>query len=118
MARLPVVLPLVPEGYDVAWYEANKARRKAKVKTDRLAFVEWLDSLKEGKPCIDCGRRYSTYVMEWDHLPDVVKTLVLADARRAAFSKKRILAELEKCELVCANCHRERTFGPKRKKAA
>jgi len=56
--------------------------------------------------------------MEWDHLPDVVKTLVLADARRAAFSKKRILAELEKCELVCANCHRERTVGPKRKKAA
>jgi hypothetical protein len=77
-----------------------------------------MDSLKEGIPCADCGRTYPTYVMEWDHLPDTIKTLVLADARRAAFSKKRILAELEECELVCANCHRERTFGPKRKKAA
>jgi hypothetical protein len=77
-----------------------------------------MDSLKEGVPCTDCGRTFPTYVMEWDHLPDAIKTLVLADARRAAFSKERILAELEECELVCANCHRERTFGTKRKRAA
>jgi hypothetical protein len=88
------------------------------VRADRETHVEWMDSLKEGVPCTDCGRTYPTYVMEWDHLPDAIKTLVLADTRRAAFSKERILAELEACELVCANCHRERTFGPKRKKAA
>jgi hypothetical protein len=104
--------------YDSAWYRANKARRQAKVRADREAYVAWLDSLKEGRPCTDCGRTYPPYVMEWDHLPDAVKTLVLADTRRAAFSRKRILAELEHCELVCANCHRERTFGPRSKKAA
>jgi hypothetical protein len=49
---------------------------------------------------------------------DAIKTLVLADARRGAFSKEPILEELEECELVCANCHRERTFGPTRRKAA
>ncbi|HEY6637960.1 MAG TPA: hypothetical protein VIZ61_09800, partial [Solirubrobacterales bacterium] len=81
-------------------------------------YVAWLDSLKEGKPCTDCARIYPPYVMEWDHLPEAVKTLVLADTRRAAFSKARILAEPENCELVCANCHRERTFGPARMKAA
>jgi hypothetical protein len=56
--------------------------------------------------------------MEWDHLPGVEKTLVLANTRRAAHSKQRILAELEKCELVCANCHSERTFGQRTKRAA
>jgi secreted trypsin-like serine protease len=35
-----------------------------------------------------------------------------------AVAIERILAELEECELVCANCHRERTFGTKRKRAA
>jgi hypothetical protein len=104
--------------YDAAWYRANKDRRRAKVQADRLAHVAWLDSLKEGKPCADCGRTYPPYVMEWDHLPGAMKTLVLADTRRAAHSKKRILAELEKCELVCANCHRERTFGKRAKRAA
>jgi hypothetical protein len=104
--------------YDAAWYQANKERRKAKVKVDREVHREWMDSLKEGIPCTDCGRTYPTYVMEWDHLPEAIKRLVLSNARRSAFSKKRILEELEKCELVCANCHRERTFGPKRKKAA
>jgi hypothetical protein len=104
--------------YDAAWYRSNKARRRAKVRTDRKAHVAWLNSLKEGIPCTDCGETFPPYVMEWDHLPEAVKTLVLSDARRAAFSKERILAELENCELVCANCHRERTFGPRRKKAA
>ena len=47
-----------------------------------------------------------------------IKRLVLADVRRAAHSRKRILAELAKCELVCANCHRERTFGSRNKRAA
>jgi len=104
--------------YDAAWYRANKARRQAKVRADREAHCVWLDSLKEGMPCADCGRVYPPYVMEWDHLPGTEKTLSIANVRRAAFGKKRILAEIAKCELVCANCHRERTFGRRRRKAA
>lgn len=104
--------------YDAAWYQANRAKRRAKVRADRYAHGAWMDSLKEGKPCADCGRSYPPYVMEWDHLPGAEKELVLADTRRAAHAKERILAELEKCELVCANCHRERTFGRRVKRAA
>jgi hypothetical protein len=103
--------------YDAAWYQANKSRRRTKVREDRAAHGAWMDSLKEGKACADCGEIYPPYVMEWDHLPGFVKTMVLADTRRAAHSKKRILEELEKCELVCANCHRERTFGKRRNAA-
>ena len=104
--------------YDAEWYQANKERRQAKVRDDRYAQAAWLDSLKDGNPCADCGRTYPPYVMEWHHLPGTIKRLVLADVRRAAHSRKRILAELAKCELVCANCHRERTFGSRNKRAA
>src|SRR5688572_14475061 len=103
--------------YDAAWYQSNKAKRRAKVQADRLAHAAWLDTLKEGKPCADCGRVYPSYVMEWDHLPGTQKALVMANTRRCAYSKKRILAEIEKCELVCANCHRQRTFGRMARKA-
>jgi hypothetical protein len=104
--------------YDADWYKANKARRKDKVRADRRDYVDWLDSLKEGKPCADCGGVYPPYVMEWHHLPGSEKKLVVADTRRASFSRARILAEIAKCELVCANCHRERTFGSRHGKAA
>jgi hypothetical protein len=104
--------------YDAAWYRANKAKRQARVRADRAAHVEWMNSLKEGRPCADCGQAFPPYVMEWDHLPGTEKTLVLADTRRAAYGRRRILAELAKCELVCANCHRERTFGQRRRNAA
>jgi len=43
--------------------------------------------------------------MQFDHLSD--KEFVLAKAR--LFSKKKILEEIHKCEVVCANCHAERT---------
>ena len=63
-----------------------------------------------------CGLRvYPPYVMEWDHLPGTEKKLVLADTRRAAHARQRILDEIAKCELVCANCHRERTFSTRRR---
>jgi hypothetical protein len=104
------------KAYDAEWYRANRDRRRAKVEADRRAHVAWMDSLKAG-PCTDCGRTYPPYVMEWDHLPGTVKKLVLSDTRRSAHAKERILAELENCELVCANCHRERTFGPGRRAA-
>ena len=101
--------------YDADWYRANRAKRREKVKADRRSHVKWMDSLKEGRPCADCGLTYPPYVMEWDHLPGTEKALVLADTRRSAHARKRILDELAKCELVCANCHRERTFGTRRK---
>jgi hypothetical protein len=46
--------------------------------------------------------------MDFDHLKD--KEMNLSDMIRRGFGKKKILAEVAKCELVCANCHRLRTF--------
>ena len=66
------------------------------------------DRLKS-KPCADCKKRYPPYVMDFDHLGSKKKTAaVSALLRRSAY--KQALAEVKKCELVCANCHRIRTF--------
>ncbi len=104
--------------YDAAWYQANRDRRRNKARSDRLAYVQWLDSLKANTPCADCGQIYPSFVMEWDHLPGTVKTLVLGEARNGAYGRQRILKEIAKCELVCANCHRVRTFTRLRADAA
>lgn len=70
------------------------------------ATREWMASLKEA-PCTDCGIQYPPHIMEWDH---VRGTKVRAVAAMLWFPRDKIIAEIEKCELVCANCHRDRTY--------
>lgn len=61
-------------------------------------------------PCKDCGVSYPYYVMDFDHVCGKKVAQVANMVARSA-SRKSILAEMAKCEVVCANCHRERTHG-------
>jgi len=56
-------------------------------------------------PCVDCGET-DPLVLEFDHLDD--KSFAIARALRER-SWEAILAEISKCEVCCANCHRRRT---------
>jgi hypothetical protein len=47
--------------------------------------------------------------MDFDHQYD--KLFNVADAVRQNQSAEKILAEIAKCEIICSNCHRERTHG-------
>jgi len=64
-------------------------------------------ALKERASCADCKGAFPGYVMQWDHLPGQEK---IADiSRMAGRTRAVVLAEVAKCELVCANCHAVRT---------
>lgn len=79
-----------------AWHKANHVRRKKVV-----------NSAKE-KPCADCGIQYPYYVMQFDHVTGK-KTAGVSRLKQSA-AKSTVLKEIEKCEVVCANCHAERSF--------
>jgi hypothetical protein len=64
-----------------------------------------LDYLLE-HPCVDCGET-DPVVLEFDHLRDKIANVTAMVALRRPWSV--ILAEISKCEVVCANCHRRRT---------
>lgn len=89
------------------WYDDNKhvyLERNARKRQERVAFVH---NMKDRTPCADCGQHFPYYVMDFDHRDDkeaLVSTLVNSGGMA------RLLAEIEKCDIVCANCHRERTF--------
>ena len=61
----------------------------------------------KGRPCTDCGGSFPYYVMDFDHLGDKVALI----SRMTTYGPEQVLAEVAKCDLVCANCHRIRTFG-------
>lgn len=91
-------------------YRANKQQYVArnKVKEQQLR-----DIVIEAKkvPCIDCGVSYPHYVMDSHHRDPSEKEDVIATLVKMG-NESRLRAELAKCDIICANCHRIRTWGP------
>jgi hypothetical protein len=58
-------------------------------------------------PCVDCGETRPP-VLEFDHINND-KEFNISHMVSSAFSIKRIEAEITKCEVRCANCHRIKT---------
>ena len=63
----------------------------------------------KAKPCSDCGNTYPSHVMQFDHVRGK-KEFNLSEAGNRGVSYDKILLEISKCDVVCANCHAIRTF--------
>lgn len=75
----------------------------------RQKNFELLWSLLLQSSCKDCGNS-NPIVLEFDHLPGTEKKFNIAKAVSGSTrSWKSIQSEIDKCEIVCANCHRIRT---------
>jgi len=92
--------------YHKAHYQANKEYYFRKKR--ELSKKTYTDIILPAKavPCTDCGQSYPPYVMDFDHMRDKEFNIAVDFAR---FSKKKLMEEIAKCEVVCSNCHRIRT---------
>lgn len=79
-------------------WRQTRARRRA----ERLR--EFIDAQKAA-PCMDCQRTFPACCMDFDHRDGVTKLYGVSDAPSMSAAK----AEMAKCDLVCACCHRLRT---------
>lgn len=84
---------------------ASKARYKAEKRRTERAMIHALKSV----PCMDCGGSFDPVCMDFDHRPGEVKSFTIGTAIHK-FTAEQIRAEIEKCDVVCANCHRLRTY--------
>lgn len=80
----------------------------------RRRNVELIRSLKSA-PCADCGNTFDPVCMDFDHRPG--ETKIAALSKIASLSREAILAEIAKCDVVCSNCHRLRTFRQRNHRA-
>lgn len=88
----------------------NQGKEKDRLYRKNLEIrKEKQDLIKQAKdkPCADCGVLYPSYVMDFDHLGDKDFTI----AAYSRWSIVRMKKEIAKCEVVCANCHRQRTHS-------
>ncbi len=96
--------------YSKQHYQNNKARYYERNDRQRQRLKDILIAAKS-VPCMDCGVRYPPYIMDFDHRDGATKLNNVG--RFTLFTKKKLLAEIAKCDVVCSNCHRERTYGKK-----
>src|SRR5258707_7901358 len=83
-------------------YIAAAARRREALIAERMRFL--VEFLRE-RPCADCGET-DPVVLEFDHL--TAKAFGISVGLRN-HRWDDVLREIDKCEVVCANCHRRRT---------
>ena len=83
----------------------GQQRHKEASTRSHKKWQAWLNELK-AEPCVDCGDVFPPECMDFDHVRgQKLFGIGLMGTRR----RDVVLAEIAKCELVCANCHRIRT---------
>ena len=99
--------PTARQLYHKQYYLDNKEGYLERAHATRDALRLFVQELKKA-PCTDCGLTYHPCVMDFDHVRgEKVKNISFLAAQGL---RKQLLLELEKCELVCSNCHRMRTY--------
>lgn len=105
--------------YQRDWYRrnanrhrANAARLRADLRKRNQAAVRQAKDV----PCADCGVRYPAYVMDFDHVRGKKRDNI--GLMKAYAGNATLLAEIAKCDVVCANCHRVRSHRRRQKDGA
>lgn len=83
------------------YYEFKQIRKRKM----RKLFVEF----KKQFSCVECGMD-DIRVLDFDHLDPFKKSFNVGDAIRLGLSFDKVMAEAAKCQVLCANCHRIKTF--------
>jgi hypothetical protein len=63
----------------------------------------------KGKSCIKCGYSKCVAALEFHHTDPIQKDFIPSKFRHTSWEKNKdvIIKELDKCIVLCANCHRE-----------
>lgn len=70
----------------------------------------WVTAYKLEHGCVECGYKEHPAALEFDHLPGHEKVAAISLLILGGADLDTVKAEIAKCELVCANCHRIRTI--------
>ena len=82
----------------------KKRKQQNQLKDKRQHFV--LEEMqRRGGKCAKCGFS-DIRALDWHHLDPNEKVNSISEMVRDRVSMDKLQAELDKCELICANCHR------------
>lgn len=92
--------------YNKKRYLENKEyyilKSKEQKRKNKLEFQEYKKTLS----CEICGENHPA-TLDFHHKDKSEKKMIVSDAVGRGYSKKNIKSEIEKCIVLCANCHRK-----------
>lgn len=91
--------------YHKDWYKNNKEKRLAQIKARKQGLKEWFNELKSELTC-SCGESHIATIT-FHHDDPTEKEHDVAFMVVQGWSKNKILEEMEKCTVMCENCHRK-----------
>ncbi|MGI9054867.1 MAG: hypothetical protein ACR2F2_03595 [Pyrinomonadaceae bacterium] len=94
--------------YNREYYQRNRRHLLDKQREKNRRFAEsrrkWLVEYKKKLSCIRCGEDHPA-TLTFHHKNSSDKSFEIGNAIVLGVSLKRLIAEIEKCEVLCANCH-------------
>jgi hypothetical protein len=87
-------------------YLRHKERYRRNTQQRRLERRAWLNAIKSGKTCKRCGES-DPICLDFHHTDSANKDSEVSRLLTDLRSKERILKEIDKCEVLCSNCHRK-----------
>lgn len=91
-------------------YQNNKEQYLERNRQHKSKLIQSILDIKNSNSCVDCGDIYidEPWMTEFDHIGnDKIAGIAVLVSR--GVSLKKLLEEVDKCELVCVRCHRRRT---------
>jgi len=97
---------------ELRYYYRNKSDWVENVKQRKDELLQWVRDKEMSSGCVDCGESHPACT-QWHHTSDD-KDRTPSNMARDGVSKERIKEEMEKCIVLCANCHAKRHWDDRK----
>ena len=96
--------------YHRSWHQRYREKRLARIYERKAAIYQYVQNLKSQLYCVDCGERHPA-TLQFHHLNSEDKVFNIGKAASRGTSLDRIKKEMQKCIVLCANCHAIRHYN-------
>lgn len=99
--------------YDAQYFKQHSVTKSASAAALKRELLKWYRALKHNTYCMACNQGpFHFCQLDYDHIPGRGKKLGdVSKLVRLGYTKEKILAEIQKCQKICKNCHSMRTFN-------
>ena len=115
---MPYKDPKKQKAYRKKWnaefYANNRSATYARVRARRIELMAWLDKYKSKLSCVKCGEKHPA-CLDFHHRDSKTKDFSLAIVKGWGYGRERMLSEIKKCMVICANCHRKVHYNLRKK---